>query len=243
MPLVTKTVFAKMAGVSAKSISYATTRGDKVLAPALVGKKIDTVHPAARSYLELISEKKGQPVQTEAPVLDSRTQEIITSGHYSIDELVDSLREETQDDVRFNMLKAFVHKTMIKHLPTDIRRMAHMTLDELVTVFGTDKDFYEWLKASKTIEEIFERRIKSASTIGELVSRDIVKKGIVGPIDTFSRNMLSDGVKTIQQDMRARISSGESPEECEAVLQKTISGFLRRMKDRINRELERLGEP
>ncbi len=123
-------------------------------------------------------------------------------------------------------------------IPEDIRAFADMSLRELVTRFGTDTRFNDWLKSTKMIEDINEKRLKTAATRGDLVSRDLVKTGI---IDTFNKvhiQLLSDGAKTIARRVTAMHAAGKSLEECEKFVVNQISSFIRPAKAKIVRVLQ-----
>lgn len=59
MTLISKSAFAKMVGVSPKSITCAITKGTKSLAPAVVSGQIDPNHEAARAYIETQAKRLG----------------------------------------------------------------------------------------------------------------------------------------------------------------------------------------
>lgn len=84
MPLVSRSAFAKLAGVSAPSITKAIQKGNKPLAPAVVRKQINPDHPAAIAYIESKRKtdgsdngKKPEPQKIEQPESDSAGQKEI----------------------------------------------------------------------------------------------------------------------------------------------------------------------
>ena len=82
----------------------------------------------------------------------------------------------------------------------------------------------------KEIEVIEERRIKSSKAKGELVHRDLIKKGIIDPIDTAYRKMLTDGAKTIAR--RAAVG------DLEKFVADQIASFIKPAKASMKRALE-----
>lgn len=126
---------------------------------------------------------------------------------------------------------------MLLEIPEDIRAFAEMSLRELVTRFGTDTRFCDWLKATKSIEDINEKRLKNAVSRGELVSRDLMKVGVIEPIDAAHRKLLTDGAKTIARRLTAMHDAGRSLEDCEEFVIDQISSFIRPVKSKVARAL------
>ena len=126
----------------------------------------------------------------------------------------------------------------IREFPEDISKVSDMTLRELIQKFGTEAAFSDWLKASKMIEEIHEKRIKSAHRRGELVNRDLVKKGIIDPIEAAHLQLLSDGARTMAQRAVALHDSGRPITDIEMLIVEQISSFIRPLKAVIRRTLK-----
>jgi hypothetical protein len=130
------------------------------------------------------------------------------------------------------------HDDQIFAVPEDIQAFADMTLRELVEKFGTDIRFLDWLKATKSIEDINEKRLKNAETKGELVSRQLVRHGILDPIESAHVKLLTDGAKTIARRATAMHGSGRDMEDIEKFVADQITSFLRPMKAKIARTLK-----
>ena len=122
-------------------------------------------------------------------------------------------------------------------IPTDIKDFADMTLNELIQKFGTDTAFVEWLRATKSIEDINEKRLKNAVTQGELVDRKLIKKGVIEPFDTAFNKLLTDGAKTIARRVSSMANSGRPVVDCEKFVTGQISSFIKPMKAKIARTL------
>jgi len=122
-------------------------------------------------------------------------------------------------------------------IPDDIRDFLGMTLRELVALFGTDVRFCDWLKATKDIEHINEKRLKNAKTQGELVARDLVKIGIIDPIEGAHVRLLSNGTKTIALRLSAMVKAGRDLPELEEFVVDQIASFIRPVKDQVRRLL------
>lgn len=127
---------------------------------------------------------------------------------------------------------------MLLAIPEDIRAFADMSLRELVTRFGTDTRFCDWLKATKSIEDINEKRLKNATTEGELVSRQLVKLGIIDPIDAAHIKLLTDGAKTIALRTTTMHSAGRPLDDIEKFVKDQITSFIRPIKAKVARTLK-----
>ena len=123
-------------------------------------------------------------------------------------------------------------------IPEDIQSLADMTLRELIEKFGTDIRFVDWLNATQKIEAINEKRLKNAATEGELVSRKLVRTGIVEPIDACHIRLLTDGAKTIARRATAMHAAEKSLEEIEKFVKDQLTSFIRPVKAKVARALK-----
>lgn len=123
-------------------------------------------------------------------------------------------------------------------VPEDIQAFADMTLRELIEKFGTDTRFVDWLKATQAIEAINEKRLKNATTRGELVNRQLVRVGIIEPLDAAHIKLLTDGAKTIARRSTAMHDAGRELEEIEKFVADQISSFIRPVKAKVARALK-----
>lgn len=206
--LISRSEFARRAEVSAKSITTACKPG-RSLEPACVGKRVDASHPVAIAY---VAAHTGR-------VTPSSTAPVKGWG------------------ARNEKRKAEA-STLTIEVPEDITEFADMTLRDLMSQFGTDTRFLDWLKATKEIEMINEKRLKNAITKGELVSRELVKSGVIDPIDSAHIKLLTDGAKTITRRTTAMHDAGRSLDEIEKFVVDQISSFIRPMKAKIARTLQ-----
>lgn len=132
------------------------------------------------------------------------------------------------------------HGTMIHEIPEDIKAFIHMTLEQIIKRFGTDTAFCDWLKAVKSIEDINEKRLKNATTRGELVSRDLVKVGVIDQINTTFQKLLTDGAKSITVKITTMTKAGMGLNECEKTVVDQIESFIRPAKTKMIRNLKNL---
>lgn len=139
---------------------------------------------------------------------------------------------ETMED------QEFLTGSMVHEVPNDIQAFADMTLRELIQRFGTDSSFVDWLKATQIIEAINEKRLKNAQTQGNLVSRELVKIGVIEPLDAVHIKLLTDGSKTITRRVTAMHDSGRGLDEIEAFVKDQITSFIRPVKAKVARALK-----
>ncbi len=283
--LVTKSAFARRAGVSAAAIGKACKHD---LAPAFGSGKINENHPAAVAYLD---RRTAATLPPEATGLDPRYSESIdwcaANNRYSIKGLMNGIKisfkrakkilemmavaelipepgqsvEIAQPPPPIQVFqgqsrpisgqeKARLTKKqdrppeqydadeMLMQIPEDIRKLADWSLRDLVTKFGTDIAFLDFLKATKALEEIHEKRLKNAKSSGELVDRILIKIGVIEPINTAHVKLLTDGSKTIAVRTKAMLDAGRDLGEVEAFITEQISSFIRPMKAKIARSLK-----
>lgn len=126
----------------------------------------------------------------------------------------------------------------ILEIPEDIQAFGHMTVFDIVEKFGTDGRFVDWLSAVQKIEAINEKRLKNAATEGELVSRRLVRTGIIEPIDACHIKLLTDGSKTIAQRATAMHSAGRPLGDIEEFVAEQITSFIRPVKAKVARALK-----
>jgi hypothetical protein len=276
--LVTKSDFARLAGVSASAIGKACKNE---LADAVASGKIDKSHKAAKSYLK---KREAAEAPSIAEGLDDRHNEAAAwcaqEGNYSgralakaigigrdrATKIVNTLKmlglpladgakivvnaEKREARPVSGQEKARMTKKeerppeqydpdqQLLQIPEDIRELANWSLRDLVTKFGTDVAFLDFLKATKELENIQEKRLKNAKTSGELVSRAQIKIGVIEPINTAHIKLLTDGAKTIAVRVKAMVEAERDLTEIEEFVTKQITSFIKPMKARVARGLE-----
>ncbi|MDZ7922690.1 MAG: hypothetical protein U5M23_01235 [Marinagarivorans sp.] len=115
---------------------------------------------------------------------------------------------------------------------------ADMTLRAVLEIYGTESALKDWLTATKTIEEIEEKRLRNAERRGELVSRDLVKKGIIDVVNETHLKMLTDGSKSIANDLCAMVLAGVEPQKIEVAVSDRLTKFIAPGKARMLRALQ-----
>ncbi len=137
--------------------------------------------------------------------------------------------------------KAASEAPVIYDIPADIEEFADMTLRDLISKFGTDVRFCDWLNATKSIEAINEKRLKNAATKGDLVSRKLVKDAVISPVDTCHRRLLTDGARSLSIRVAAMHDAGEDQKTIEKYIHNQITSFIRPMKAKISKALRDIG--
>lgn len=125
-------------------------------------------------------------------------------------------------------------------IPSNIVEFLDYTLRDIIMQFGTDIRFEEYLKATKTIEDINDKRIKNAVAEGKLVSRELITKAVIDPIDSMHRKLLKGGSKTISMRLHRKFGAGDSVKKGEDDVRDQITSFIRPMKARVARMLKNL---
>lgn len=172
-------------------------------------------------------EKKAPPPPEKKALSPAR----VVKGHEA--------RNNTKKSESLNKLNERIEQGETLHeIPDDIKAFVHMTLHELLTRFGTETAFNDWLKATKSIEDINEKRLKNAITRGELVSVKLVKVGVIEHFDTAFNKLLSDGAKTIARRVVAMNGAGRTVQDCEEFVADQISSFIKPAKAKIARTLK-----
>jgi len=118
----------------------------------------------------------------------------------------------------------------LEELPGDIRVLMDWPLNKIIARFGTATGLEMYLKASKTVEEIAEKRAKNAKMYGELIEREIVRRNIFEPLNNALARMLRDGSRSVTSVITQRVKAGDTPEQCEAAVMKQLSAFIKPLK-------------
>ena len=123
-------------------------------------------------------------------------------------------------------------------IPEDIQAFADFTLRELIEKFGTDTRFVDWLSATQKIEAINEKRLKNAQTKGELISRELVKNGVIDTFNAAHLRLLKDGAKSIAAGVISKHAGGAELSEVEAYVSDILGSFIKPVKGKITRVLK-----
>ena len=133
---------------------------------------------------------------------------------------------------------ADINDGMIHEIPDDIEAFLDMTLRELVQRFGTDVAFIDWLKSTKMIEDINEKRLKNAQTKGELISRKLVKDHVIDTFNSAHLRLMKDVSKSIAAGVVSKAKGGATLPEIEACVSDVVGSFIKPIKNKISRVLK-----
>ena len=123
-------------------------------------------------------------------------------------------------------------------LPCEVEELLDWPLGELISKFGTDTRFVDWLSATQKIEAINEKRLKNAQTKGELVRREIVQNGVIDTFNSAHLRIMKDGAKSIAAGAIAKHASGAELSEIEAYISDILGSFIRPVKSKVARALK-----
>ncbi len=215
-----------------------------VLKDAMYGKRIDASHPDSVKYLQ----RKESPVPGIDPLYSDALKACQENDRYTATNIKKNI------NVGYNRAKRILatiqaagadktvvikrgwaartetkKKKALEQLQGD-ESLADMTLREVVKTYGTDIAFFDWLKATKLIAEIEEKRLKNTATRDEFVSRKLIEVGVINPFDMMCDKLLTDGAKTIASRVTTMSGAGRSVEDCEHFVAEQISTYIKRMK-------------
>ncbi len=125
----------------------------------------------------------------------------------------------------------------IIQIPEDIKAFLDYSLRDLFGQFGSAHSFNDWLIATAKIEGINEKRLKNAKTEGELVARELVQAGIIGPIEGVFVRMLTDGAKTIASRAHSIAMSGGEVDDVRRLVEDQLGSFIEPAKVKMGRAL------
>ena len=229
-----------MCGVTPLTVRRHTVKG---LKDAMVADKIDLDHPNTQQFIENMRamktlDKRVLQFCAETPnwTIETLRREFDIGQKTAkrLAEQADQTNRVKVEGARIKTERKKSEEEPTKHeVPEDLREYAHLTLTELIQEFGTDYQFTDWLKALKAIEDITTAKLKNAATKRELVSFNLIKLGVLEPIELAHIQLMTDGAKTIARRVCSMYESGRRVEECEKFVSDQISSFIKPMKARI----------
>ena len=120
----------------------------------------------------------------------------------------------------------------------DLGELAHV-IRLIVDKNGTKRSFKDWLDALKRIEDIRKTRLDNDLTEGGLIERELVKKHVMGAIESAFRRLLVDTSKTATARIYAAAKAGQPIEEAELILRTLITSQLKPLKSTAVRNLRK----
>lgn len=126
----------------------------------------------------------------------------------------------------------------VDELPDDIREVLHWPLIKIIRKFGTATGFESYLKSAKLVEEIETKRIANHRANDELITKTLVIKTVIEPLDIAFARMLRDGSRSVTSVLTNRIKAGDTFEQCEAEVTKQLSAFIKPLKKNLGRGIK-----
>lgn len=224
--LVTKTAFAKLAGVSNEAVGKAMREG--ALKAAVVGDRVDASHPDAVAYV-----KKDRSKRQTAAIRSTRRKP-------DKKPVKASTEDDSPDGAPTNGAGSS-EDMLVTDSGLDISRYADFTLRDLVDRFGSVRALKDWLEALKKIEDIREKRLNNEEVQRALISRELVKTHVFGFLDAGNRRLLGDASKTIARRLYALARSDAPIEEGEKLVREIMGSQLHPQKERVAKLLREAG--
>lgn len=194
------------------------------------GNKIDINDPIMRAYME----SKNADVSKQLLPADERTDPQATTPVSQRESKLSISRRGSGAANHQKKLTATQNKTVEQ---VDISDHGNLTLNELVSYFGSDENYRGWLQAKKTQVEIVEREIKVQEKTGEVVKREAMKKSAFGFLEEMNSRLLVDSAVTIATKIYAHCESGDSIEEATKTVREEISKSIKNAKAQIVRNI------
>lgn len=162
----------------------------------------------------------------------------LDADHPAVEKFLNSTRKrQASEDKYEKQQKNRLDEQKQKELK--VEKYLDLTLREIIKLFGSDSEFVDFLRASKLIEEIQEKRIKNEISLSKLISRDFVKDKVLNLIDNSNRRLLVDTPRSIVTRVINAKETGESKEIIEQIVTALISAQLKSVKQQAQRNLRK----
>lgn len=233
---VSKSEFARMCGVSPAAVTKACST---TLKDAVCGKRIDAGHKSAIAYQNAKSGQRRADKQEKKNPTPAKKNEPVKRGRAASNETKKAeSAKRVAESLAPKKTKHTPHPDEYRDVNSHISAFLDWSLRDVIARFGTDTAFVDYLKATKSIEDIHEKRLKNAEVEKKLVSRDLVLRGIIDPVDSVHIKLLSDGARAITAEVLELRAAGKSPEKIVAAVSKKLTTFIRPIKGKMKRALK-----
>ena len=225
--LIIQAEFANEAGVSREAVRKASTRGLKA---AMVDGFVDIAHLDAQAYIKRQQDKKTKktPVATKPkPRAKCRAATKSKPKVKTPDPAAPPESVAPGEDIPLRFTEAAALASVLD-----------LTLRELVSRYGTARQFKGYVDASKVLADIRNKDLKSAELEGTLIPRATVKTHLFGAIENNNLRLLTDIPKTITRRLSALFKSGSTIEDCEVVVRDLLGAHVKGVKATAKRVLK-----
>ncbi len=121
----------------------------------------------------------------------------------------------------------------------EIRKYWDYTLRHIIERYGTMPIFASMLQAADKVESINARRLDSDRKTGELISREFVKKHILGLVEQIFQRMLAEMPVKLASEVHTMCATGATLEEVQQSIHDAVSRELRTIKKDTTKEIKR----
>lgn len=230
--LVSRSEFARLAGVSRQAISKAC---GGPLKAACHGDRVNIDHPAAAAYLAgkggASAGSGGAPAR--APTKASKSS---SSRAGAPTKPARSAKKSKAESTAPGPAASVPPPPRVPAPKDSELEQLRDLLRPLTERFGTATAFKDWLAASKQIEEIQQKRLSNEEARGRLISRELVSAHVFGVLGGMTRKLLRDTPKTLARRVLG-LGQGATVEDAERLIREHISSQIGPVKDKVTRSL------
>jgi len=196
---------ARRLGVTPSAVTQACRPGG-TLAPALVGKGINVLHDAAQAWLE----RKAADTSTTAAPID------VVATEPDDTENSASPPSATEAEAALGPWRAQIDlESLVEPLST------------LTEKYGSSKEFSDWVKCRKTLEEALKAQMLRERVAGRLIARTTVDR-MIQKVDDAFRLMLTDAPRTVATQVAPNDMA-----RCTAVVRDALEQILSKGKEQM----------
>lgn len=128
-------------------------------------------------------------------------------------------------------------------VPKSVSDLLQLTFAEISERYASFEGFSDWLDARKKVGEIDRLETQNRERRGELVSRELVKTHVFGPIHTGFEQLIRDVPRTAAARVIPMAKRNDPIQEIEKVIAEQITATLKPMIAEAVRKAKRLGRP
>lgn len=174
------------------------------LAPAMVGKRIDTDHPAYLAWERSLAKRRGEPEPAPSPPAGPPTLTAYEPEFAASKDLLELTVREVAE--RYGAAPMFV----------DYLKAHRMLIDSIRAEVATEA-----------------ARWKLAERQGELISTQTVQTAVLGHVDELHSRLLGDASLNLAQRMAGLVNAGAEWQEIRDIIAETIGRIMRDSKAKV----------
>lgn len=216
-----KSQFAKIAGVSKPSISTACQR---IFPKALIGDGVDVDHADVQRYLA------GKPGAL------ARLAEFFALGGSAPTASRRPPPPPTNSPAQRAAERRYAAPPP-QSQRVDVEALLDLTLREIITQYESVAGLGQILDSVRKAVDIRERELKIAERTGRLISRELVRAIVFGPLEELFRRLFTDFVSTAARRGHALAASGGATEAHEQLLRDLLTKTIRPAKQALAKSL------